>query len=307
MFLASATNQTSGPRKVLLLRKITSFAPMEDARLVESDSLKMEILPALGARVRSLRYQGTELLSGADQHADNWGATYWTSPQADWGWPPVAAVDTDAYGSLGVTGGMAFRSQLAEFGGRRLHIEKHFRKAAGGTIDTEYVIENVGSSEFRMASWEISRVPAGGLTFFPTGTSEISPVPPHFELVMEKIEGTSFFDHAGFVPGKSRKIHADGSGGYLAHLAGGLLLLKIFEDSQSEAQAPAEGECEIFANLDGKYVEVEVQGPYSLVKPGERSSFTVRTAVVELPQGLSRADRRGLRAFADSKVHLLRS
>lgn len=307
MVLASATNQTTGPRKVLLLRKNTSFLVMTDARLLESNSLKMEILPALGARVRSLRYRGTELLSGSEQHPDNWGATYWTSPQADWGWPPVSAVDTDAYASLETLGGVAFRSQPAEFGGRLLHIEKHFRPVRSGAIDTEYVIENVGSTEFRMASWEISRVPAGGLAFFPTGAAELSPIPPHSELVMEKLDGTSFYDHAAFAQGESRKIHADGSGGYLAHLAGNLLLLKIFDDSGPEDQAPGEGECEIFANLDGKYVEVEVQGPYALVRPGERSSFTVRTAVVELPSGLTRADRRGLRSFADAQVNFFRS
>lgn len=279
---------------------------MEDARLVESGSLQMEILPDHGARVRSLRFRGSQLLSEADQHPDNWGATYWTSPQSDWGWPPVLAIDTDAYTSLETSLGVALRSAPAEFSGRRLCIGKHFRPAQADTIDTEYVIENLGNSEFRMASWEISRVPPGGLTFFPTGTVEISPIFPHAELVMEKVGSTSFYDHTGFGLGDSRKVHADGRGGYLAHLAERHLLLKMFEDSPAEAQAPGEGECEIFANLDGKYVEVEVQSAYRLVRPGERSSFVVRTAVVEIPEGLDRADREGLRKFADAQVNRLR-
>lgn len=280
---------------------------MADALLVQSDSLQMEILPAYGGRVRSLRFGGKEFLSGPDQHPDNWGATYWTSPQADWGWPPVPAIDTGAYTAIDTSTGVALRSAEAEFAGRVLCIEKHFRAAPLGTIDTEYVIENLGSSDFRMASWEISRVPAFGLTFFPTGTVEISPIEPHAELVMEKVAGTSFYDHSAFELGWRRKIHADSQGGYLAHLAGRQLLLKMFQDCPAEAQAPGEGQCEIFANHDGKYVEIEVQSSYALVRPFERSSFVVRTAVVDLPPELHGDDRQGLRIFADAEVDRLRS
>jgi hypothetical protein len=167
------------------------------------------------------------------------------------------------------------------------------------------VIENRGEAAFRLASWEISRVAAGGVTFFPTGAAELTPVPPHFELVVEKAAETTFFDHARFEKGKHCKLHADGVGGYLAHLAGRLLILKIFADSTPEEQAPGEGECEIFAIDDGSYVEVEVQGPYDRIEPGESSSFVIRTAVVPLPEGLSPDDRGALRAFADQQVALL--
>jgi hypothetical protein len=157
-----------------------------------------------------------------------------------------------------------------------------------------------------MASWEIARVPPGGLSFFPTGESELSPVPPHFFLPTEKVHGTTFYDHACFDVGKGLKLHADGRGGYLAHVMGDLLLLKIFSDTRAVEQAPGEGECELYANEDGRYVEIEVQGAYSLILPGSRSSFHVRTAVCVLPTAILREHREGLRRFADERVEAFR-
>jgi hypothetical protein len=280
---------------------------MSHGLVVQSGFLEMEILPELAGRVAALRAHKLNVLSGSEAHSENWGATFWTSPQADWGWPPVPEIDALPYGVIASgSDGISLRSRVAEFGGKKLVVEKHFRPAPHGCIDTEYVIENRGAVEFRMSSWEISRVEPGGLTFYPTGESEITPVAPHFELATEKFEGTTFYDHAGFEVGKCRKLHADGRGGYLAHLMGRQLLLKMFEDSVATEQAPGEGECEIFANDDGKYIEIEVQGRYALIAPGSRSSFLVRTAILPLSPGLTREDKSGLRKFADQKVATLR-
>lgn len=279
---------------------------MEDALSVRSHSLLMEIVPTLSGRVRTLAFQGRPLLSGADINSTNWGATYWTSPQADWGWPPPASIDGEPYEVLAQTGGISLMSPLVTLGERVFVIEKHFRPGPhDSTIDTKYVIENRGTSAFRMASWEISRVPAGGLTFYPTGEREVTPIAPHSFMDTQKVGGTTFYDHLGFTGGKCLKLHADGSLGYLAHVIDGMLILKLFADTPSEQQAPGEGECEIFANEDGLYVEIEVQGSYSEIQPGGRHAFEVRTAVCELPPGLGRENLLGLRAFADERARFL--
>jgi hypothetical protein len=279
---------------------------MEPLLSVHSHSLILKILAGKAGRVRSLEFMGTDLLSGPEVNPDNWGATYWTSPQSDWGWPPVQAIDGAPYEVLVAGDVVSLRSPLAEFGGRSLVIEKHFRPGPHPcTIDTEYVIENRGTTSFRMASWEISRVWPGGLTFFPTGESEISPVAPHSFMPTEKAFGTTFYDHALFEKGQSLKLHADGKLGYLAHVTGNVLLLKLFADTAPEQQAPGEGECELYANLDGSYVEIEVQSEYAFVEPGARSSFVVRTSACELPPGLGREQREGLRAFADERARAL--
>jgi len=248
---------------------------------VQSDELSYEIDPTLAGRVTRMTYSGHELLVDARVNPNNWGATYWTSPQADWGWPPVAEVDSLPYEAAELEGGWELSSRLATIGHRVFQVKKAFQVGPHpSTIDVRYGIVNLGSQPFSMANWEIARVPAGGLTFFPTGSHELTPIAPHSELSVEKKFGCSFFDHRKFVPGLSRKLHADGRGGYLAHATGSHLILKMFADTIFEEQAPGEGECEIFANLDGKYVEIEVQGAYVAIHPGQRHDFLVRTAVI---------------------------
>lgn len=298
--------RTRGPKKGARRPGFHYFHTMQNALSVQSHSLRMEILPGLAGRVRSLGFRGRELLSTQVINAANWGATYWTSPQSDWGWPPPEALDTAAYEVLTADDAVALRSGVITVGLRRFVVEKYFRPGPhDSTIDTKYVIENRGSETFSMAGWEISRVPAGGLTFFPTGTHEISPIAPHSELPVKKAHGTTFYDHADFEVGKCRKLHADGTEGFLAHVHGDVLILKLFSDSPAERQAPGEGECEIFANDDGKYVEIEVQGSYDELAPGARSEFAVRTAVCELPPGLERENLAGLRAFAEERARTL--
>jgi hypothetical protein len=275
---------------------------------VESGPLVMTVLPSLGGRVLQWTYFGQPILSGPDAHADNWGATYWTSPQADWGWPPVAAVDSGPYEVLPAEAGhLALASAPAQIGQRRFRIEKRFSPGPHATIDTEYRIVNLGADSFSMASWEISRVPPGGLTFFPTGSGVLTPIPPHGRLEPESDSGVSFYEHAGFLTGESLKAHADGQEGLLAHLVRGsnLLVLKLFQDSPPADQAPGEGEVEIFANLDGRYVEVEVQGPYVSIPPGGANSFSVRTSVVPVPPAVA-ADRHAVVALARAKAAELR-
>lgn len=259
---------------------------------VRSGKLCLTIKAETGGRFSQLAYDGVPLLSGPEVNPDNWGATFWTSPQADWGWPPIAAVDTEPYSVKTTPREILLRSEPVKLGAGTFVIEKHVTALAGGVIDVRYVIDNVGSEPLRIAAWEISRVLPGGLTFFPTGERELSPIEPHGRLELEKSDGCSFFDHGRFTLGHSTKVHADGREGWLAHLAGNRLLLKTFRDSAPDEQAPGEGEVEIFANLDGRYVEVEVQGPYVAIEPGTRSSFAVRTHVAVVSDALAqnRAD-----------------
>jgi len=275
---------------------------------VQSGPLVMTVLPGLGGRVLQWTYAGEPILSGPEAHADNWGATYWTSPQADWGWPPIVPVDSGPYEVLPAAAGqVALASGPAQIGQRRFRIEKRFSPGGPASIDTEYRIVNLGLDSFSMASWEISRVPPGGLTFFPTGSAVLTPIPPHGRLALENAGGVSFYEHAGFRTGESLKAHADGQEGLLAHFVRGpnLLVLKLFQDSPAVNQAPGEGEVELFANFDGRYVEVEVQGPYVSIAPGAASSFSVRTSIVPVPPAVA-ADRRALVALARAQAAELR-
>jgi hypothetical protein len=284
---------------------MTDMTPHQQLLTVVSGELSYEITAALAARVAHMRFRGHDLLVGADVNPNNWGATYWTSPQADWGWPPVYEVDSAPYEAevMEHNQGWRFIGPPAKIGSRMFRIEKCFSEGPHpGSIDTCYTIVNLGEHEFKMASWEIARVPASGLTFFPTGETALTPIFPHHPLHVTEQFGCRFFAHRAFELGKSLKLHADGQEGFLAHATNEHLILKLFKDTKTHQQAPGEGECEIFANLDGKYVEIEVQGPYVAIHPGSRHDFKVRTVVVPLGQELTLDDPLALANFARAQA-----
>lgn len=208
-----------------------------------------------------------------------------------WGWPPVAQIDSEPFEVKGEAP-LVLRGQPARLGETEVVLEKSFVPLDGESgFEIAYELHNVGKAAVQVAGWQISRVLPGGLTFFPTGDAELTPIAPHGPLHLERVGGLSVFDHRTFAHGTSLKVHADGRGGYLAHLARPLgsrplLFVKAFPDLAPSEQAPGEGEVEIFANLDGAYVEIEVQGKYETIRPGESSKFTVRWIVSPLPESL---------------------
>jgi hypothetical protein len=279
---------------------MVSDSPMPSLLSLENGHLGMVIDPQQAGRVLALTFRGKNLLCGPEVNPTNFGATYWTSPQADWGWPPLAEVDHLPFEADGGDQRVKLVGPIAQLGERKFRIIKCFSQGVRpGLIETEYSIENCGDTPFSMANWEISRVPPGGLTFYPTGERELTPIEPHGALATEKVAGATFYDHSRFVVGRSLKLHADGRGGYLAHLAGSTLLLKTFVDTVPEQQAPKEGECEIFANEDGRYVEIEVQGAFEEIRPGRALTTWIGTYATDLPPSLDPSDRIALKAFVD--------
>ena len=130
--------------------------------ILTAGHVAMTIDASFGGRIRSLRYDDREVLSQT-RWPESFGSTFWTSPQSEWNWPPVAEIDKGAY-----TVEQADRNTVTMISqpSRRLGIAvtKRFTAADDGTsISVTYTISNVGSAERRVAPWEITRVPNGGL------------------------------------------------------------------------------------------------------------------------------------------------
>jgi hypothetical protein len=257
---------------------------------LESGELRLTYQPELAGRVLEFSWAGQNVLSTSAENPINFGSTYWTSPQATWGWPPIVEIDSAPFDETsGRCSGPAGR-----LGATLVRLHKTFRvSSAGNSFDLIYELENVGSASVSVAGWEISRVLPGGITFFPTGDFALTPIAPHADLVLGKVGSLSYFDHRDFEPGLCRKVHADGREGFLAHVDRTrpvpLLFLKTFLDSAPLDQAPGEGEVEIFANDDGAYVEVEVQGRCVRLEPGQTNRLVVRWTLQTLDPRLAEA------------------
>lgn len=77
----------------------------------------------------------------------------------------------------------------------------------------------------------------------------------------------------------NRKINADGKG-WLAYCGNNLLLVKKFPDLTASQPAPEEAEIQVYVNSGKTYIELESQGAYKELKPGESLSYTVRWYLV---------------------------
>jgi hypothetical protein len=246
---------------------------------LELDGVRFEVDPQAGGRVTSFSLGGVDVLAGPDVDASSYGSTFWTSPQSDWGWPPPAEVDRAPY-SVVAQDDSTLTLAGAPHRALGVRVTKHFSAdRMRGVFALKYSIHNQGRTPKRYAPWEVSRVHARGLTFFPSGQPSTGP------LAVERIGTGTWYAHDPEVLNEvGKKSFTHGTQGLLAHAAQGLLYVKSFAQVPSELQAPGEAQIEVYAN--NRYVEVEVQGPYAVIEPGASVTWTVRWSLRKLPPGI---------------------
>jgi hypothetical protein len=248
-------------------------------RVLEVNGTRLEIDPRVGGRITSLRHGDFELLSGPDVDPDNYGSTFWTSPQSNWGWPPPVEIDRAPYASSADDRTLTLRSAPHEGLGiqvvKRLVADRDRR-----CFVINYAMINIGRTPRTYAPWEVTRVNPGGLTFFSGGSASWG------NLQLEEQQGAMWFAHdPATLPAAGLKAFAGGEGGMLAHAAGGFLFVKRFDAVLRAAHAPGEGALEIYANR--RYLELEVQGPYTRIEPGDSLSWSVTWWLRALPGGVA--------------------
>jgi hypothetical protein len=230
---------------------------------------------AKAGRIATFSLAGQNLLTSAKTSEDNnWGSTFWTSPQSDWNWPPPAEIDPGAYAAELSGGALVLSSPTAP--GLGLAVRKTFSvDASRGMVDIEYAITNRGNQARSVAPWEISRVASGGLSFFPMGGGKPWKGPQEL-LPLQSFEGAAWLVSETVAAAADQKAFADGREGWIAHVAGDLLLVKAFADTAPAQAAPGEAEIELYTDPGRTYVEVEIQGAYVSLPPGATSIWPVR-------------------------------
>jgi hypothetical protein len=72
--------------------------------------------------------------------------------------------------------------------------------------------------------------------------------------------------------------------GWLAYTFKKILFIKQFPDIQPENYSPQQGEVEIYINKAKSYTELENQGAYRLLQPGETIEYIVNWHLVPIPE-----------------------
>ena len=246
-------------------------------------NLNLEIDSSAGARISSFKVGDKELLyTSRDSNNNNWGSTFWPSPQSLWGWPPPAILDNSPYKVTLLKDTVTLTSQNAIL--PSINISKTiYSNSIDTSITIKYSMKNTSDSAIKIAPWEISRVPSGGHIVFPKGNDT-----PRGELqaLFKDSLGAVWFDYDSTkIPAGVPKLFADGSEGWLAYANNSRqIIIKKFKDSPLNLKAPdPENEIEIYTHPGNHYIEVEQQGPYELLSPGSSTTWTVKWYARQIP------------------------
>lgn len=268
-----------------------SERPSPTAIALQSGATTMTIEPAAGARILSFCLGARNILleasavAGTD-NANNFGATFWPSPQSAWGWPPPVEIDGGLYSVVTNTStNITLRSSPARLlDGSSVSLTKSIAAVPErDAVDVTYVMTNCGESSARLAGWQIARVLAGGLTFFRLGEGGLS----GDKLATVTLGGVQWYAYDPVVVvAQGQKTFADAAG-WLAHVDGDLLLVQAFPDVAKGAAAEGEAEVELYADPSHTYVEIEPQGRVLDIPPGASAEpWTVRWWLRRLPVDL---------------------
>jgi hypothetical protein len=261
--------------------QLTPVTPAANGALyafVDGD-FRFEVDPQVGGRITVASLGGVNLLAGSNVHSSNYGSTFWTDPQSVWNWPPPPEIDTNTYAATVNGSVLQLSSNMsADLG---VSVNKDFAAwtdGSSGYVTVTYTIVNQSGGQVSFGPWEIARVLWGGLSFFPAVS-----VDPSSELPLASAAGVQWLDGAATELSQGQyKTFADGSRGWLAHAASGILLVRKFTDLPASQIAAEHGEIELYVQPPDQYLELEVHGANSPIAAGAELAWTVTWIVTRI-------------------------
>ena len=248
---------------------------------IKNAAQELTIDPTIGGRITELKLNGINFLTTKSIHPIFWGSTLWPSPQKIWGGPDLVELDRSVYTDTVFGNTLKMVSKPDPKSGFIFTKEISVNKKLGA-FELKYSITNGSDTIRKVAAWEVTRVATGGLTFFPTGQGLRW---GNIVGLVKESKGISWFNYEpDKIPSKHNKFFSDGKDGWIAQLNNGIIFIKYFKDEPKELAAPSEAEIEVYTNPDKTYVEVEVQGGYTTLKPGASLTWTVFWYIKKLPK-----------------------
>jgi hypothetical protein len=255
--------------------------------IIQVNGQQLEVDPANGGRISALTVDGRNFLTDSNVNRFNWGSTFWPSPQSDWDWPPSSELDNQPYSAEEKDNVLKMVSRKDPKSG--LVVTKEFSGSnVDGAFTLKYTLTNKSDTPRRVAPWEVTRVHTNGIAFFPLGKGEkrggLLP------LTFDK-HGICWFTYdSSKVPVKGdSQLYTDGSEGWFAQVNGDLILVKKFPDFPYDKSAPKEAEVELYANRaapEKSYVEIEHQGSYEQLMPGQSLTWEMTWYLRKLPSNI---------------------
>jgi hypothetical protein len=241
---------------------------------ISRGEISLTIEPAIGGRISSLTFGGVEILNTSrDSNNLQWGSTAWSSPQADWNWPPVAAFDSEPFQVMRVDDNSILLEGPKD-PETHLRMRKRFRLGPESDIGLTYWLTNEGVSSINVSLWENTRLPYAG----------------HFKFKADSIRGsldtlpvtyqdsiyTIYADNRHVKP---QKVFADMPTTTASYHHKGIVLTKHNLANAYYRVAPAQGPLEIYLDPPAEFVEFELQGDYRLIGPGDSNNLRTKWVI----------------------------
>lgn len=253
---------------------------------LNSGNMSMIIDGNTGSRIVSLKLDGAEILGSKNLNARYYGSSLWLSPEAIWRAMGVIDVSPYKLGYFNDTD-LLLKSNNDSING--FEVSKKFHKNLADTsVTIEYTITSTSTKVQEVAPWEVTRVPTGGLVFFPKGSPGDIPVPNRRmpSLSVKDSTGIIWYPHD---PSSSsaKKLFMDAGEGWVAYVRNRIVFIKKFPVIKSDQAAPGEKNVELYINRENTYMELENQGLYQKLAPGESLIYKVKWYARRLPAGLN--------------------
>ena len=239
----------------------------------------------MGARITSFTLGGTEILGTEALHPMFYGSTLWLGPQGKWKGHKV--LDASPY----TLGSYDRRDLILKSGNDSLNgfrASKHFRLTpSDSSVTIRYTITNISQRDQRVSPWEVTRVPTGGLAFFPKGLNGDFPRGNEMHPLLKVRDSMGVIWYPSDRSAQSaEKLFMDGSEGWLAYVRDGTIFIKKFPVIDPIDTAPWEKNVEIYVNREKTYLELENQGIYEALAPGGSLTYEVKWYARQLPSGM---------------------
>ena len=260
---------------------------------------EIEVLPSEGGRLARVRYHGVDLVMPRGRVPGFYGDTFWPSPQERFDWPPPPVLDAEPYEIVAETQcQLTLRSAPdPDFG---LQVDKHFQIADHG-MSFDFRLTNIWSRSQQVAPWQVTRATREGLLIWAAG----EPFTDADRLQKQHEDPGCWFMHAdstatfdglvsagahaaiGVPEVRTTSKYFTDARGWLAHVHHGILFLRVFPDLTPVQAAPRQGEVEMYFNVERDYIELENQGAYVTLAPGQCLDYRVQWRFSTLPAALA--------------------
>ena len=251
--------------------------------LITSGKVSFTVNPLVGGRITSFKLDDFNFLTGKEIEPNGYGSTFWPAPQSMWVWPPIPALDNEPYSAD--DNGSSIKLISKEDPKTGFQFVKEFSAGKSNCINLKYTIINKSRETKKVAPWEISRTVKGGLLFFPMGKGKLGV--KYFEPApVDIINGIAWYKDELKRPEKNQLSFADGSEGWLAYAVNNKLFIKKFKDIKPESIAPGEGEVLFYVASNADFIEVEVEGEYKSLEPGEKSLWNMEWIAKDIPANI---------------------